>query len=161
MRLIPLTEGIGIDLDDSGLGEGVRADELVVGGVERDGNDTDFAGDALAAPGEVAGVEAQGAEFAVPAAGAHEMDPLGADAGVGRLATFLEGPVFSSEGDGWQCDRVMHTSSCDSMRAWHRRRCACDASHERYCDVVSCCVVELDRGGGRRLYPMVAVGEGH
>jgi hypothetical protein len=30
------------------------------------------------------------------------MDALGADAGVGRLTAFLEGPVFSSEGDGWQ-----------------------------------------------------------
>jgi hypothetical protein len=156
-----LTEGIGINLDHGGLGEGVRADEFVVGGVEGDGNDTDFAGDALTAPGEVAGVEAQGAEFAVAAAGADEMDTLGADTGVGRLATFLEGPVFSSECDGWQCDRVMHTSSCDSMRALHRRRCACDASHERYCDIVSHCVIEWNRGGGRRLYPMVAVGEGH
>ena len=89
------------------------------------------------------------------------MDTLGADTGVGRLATFLEGPVFSSECDGWQCDRVMHTSSCDSMRALRRRRCACDASHERYCGIVSYCVVEWKRGGGRRLYPMVAVGEGH
>ena len=58
MRLIPLAEGIGIDLDHGGLGEGVRADEFVVGRVEGDGNDTDFAGDALAAPGEVAGVDA-------------------------------------------------------------------------------------------------------
>jgi hypothetical protein len=65
------------------------------------------------------------------------MDAFGTDAGVGRLTTFLEGPVFSSEVMDGRCDRVMHTSSCDSMRAWHQRRCACDASHERYCDVVS------------------------
>ena len=97
MCLIPLTEGIGIDLDDGSLGEGVGADELVVRRVEGDGDDTDFACDALAAPGEVARVETQSAEFAVAAASAHEMDALAADTGVGRLTTFLEGPVFSSE----------------------------------------------------------------
>lgn len=97
VRLVPLAEGVGVDLDDGGLGEGVGAHELVVGGVEGDGDDTHFARDALAAPGEVAGVEAQRAELAVAAARAHEMDALGADARVGWLAPFLEGPVFSSE----------------------------------------------------------------
>lgn len=100
MCLIPLTEGVGIDLDHGSLGKSVRADEFVVGRVEGDGNDTDFAGDALAAPGEIAGIETQGAEFAVAATRADEMDTLGTDTGVGRLATFLEGSVFSSECDG-------------------------------------------------------------
>lgn len=47
------------------------------------------------------------------------------------------------------------------MRAWHRRRCACDGSHERYCACVSdlSCIVDVRFSCG--LYPMVAVGEGY
>jgi hypothetical protein len=91
-----LAERSGIDLDDGGLGEGVGADQLVVRRVESDGDDTDFAGDALAAPGEVAGVETEGAELAVATTSADEMDTLGSDTGVGRLATLLESSVFTS-----------------------------------------------------------------
>ena len=100
VRLIPLTERVGVDLHNSGLGQGVRADEFVVRRMEDDADDTDFAGDALAAPGEIAGVEAEGAELAVAAPGTHEMDALGADTGVGGLTALLEGPVFTSESDG-------------------------------------------------------------
>lgn len=91
--LVPLTERSSVDLDDGRLGEGVGSDQLVVGRVEGDGNHTDFAGDALAAPGEVAGVETQTAEFAVAATGADEVDTLGADTGVGGLAALLESSV--------------------------------------------------------------------
>ncbi len=56
-------------------------------------DDADLAGDAFAAPGEVAGFEAQGAVLGVAAAGADEMDSLAADAGVGWLTTFLKGSV--------------------------------------------------------------------
>jgi hypothetical protein len=94
--LVPLTEWGGIDLDDGGLGEGVGADQLVVRRVESDGDDTDFAGDALAAPGEVAGIETERAELAVAATGADEVDTLGSDTGVGRLATLLESSVLTS-----------------------------------------------------------------
>jgi len=48
--LEPGTEGCGIDLDNSGLGEGVGADELVVGGVVDDTDDTALLSDALGAP---------------------------------------------------------------------------------------------------------------
>lgn len=92
--LVPLTERSGIDLDDGGLGQGVGADQLVVGGMEGDSNDADLAGDALRAPGEVAGVETQGAELAVAAAGAHEMDALGADTGVGWLTAGFESALL-------------------------------------------------------------------
>ena len=94
MRLPKLTERVGIDLHDGRFGQGIRAHELVVGRVEDDADDAHFACHALAAPGEVAGVETQGAEFAVAAAGAHEMDAFAADTGVGRLTTFLEGSVL-------------------------------------------------------------------
>lgn len=89
--LVPLAEGSGIDLDNGSLGQGVGADKLVVGRVEGDGNDTGLAGDTLAAPGEVAGVDAEGTELAVATTGAHKMDTLGSDTGVGGLAALLEG----------------------------------------------------------------------
>lgn len=145
--LVPLPERRRVDLHHRGLGQGVCAHELVVGRMEGDDDDTHFARDALGAPREVAGVDAQAAELAVAAAGAHEMDALGADAGVGGLAALLESSGHNtSASDALLGDsRVMHTSSCDSMRAWHQWRCACDASHERYWQCVS---VSIARGVG-------------
>jgi hypothetical protein len=95
--LEPHTEGSGIDLDDGGLGEGVGADELVVGGVVDDTNDTGLLGDALGAPREVAGVETQSTELAVAATGADKMDTLSANTGIGGLATLLESPKAMSD----------------------------------------------------------------
>ena len=148
MCFIPLPEGRGIDLDDGRLGQGVRADEFIVRRMICHGDNTDFTGDAFGAPAVIAGVETEGAEFAVAAAGADEMDALGADTGPGGLATFLEssrGPMsekrgerkvssvlFCGSGKGVEAFRFMHTVSCDSMRAWHRWPSACDGSHERY-----------------------------
>ena len=94
MRLPPLPEGVSIDLHHGGFGQGVRADEFVIGRMEGDADDADFAGDALAAPGKVAAVEAEGAEFAVAAAGADEMDAFRADTRVRGLTPFLEGPAW-------------------------------------------------------------------
>ena len=91
--LVPLPEGSGIDLDDGGLGQGVCADQLVVGRVVGDGDDTALAGDALGAPGEVAGLETEATELAVAATGADKVDALRTDTGVGGLATLLEGSV--------------------------------------------------------------------
>lgn len=90
MGLVPLTERSGIDLDNGGLGQGVGTDELVVGRVVGDGNDTGLAGDTLRAPGEVARVETEGTELAVATTGADEMDTLGTDTGVGGLTALLE-----------------------------------------------------------------------
>lgn len=90
MRLVPLAEGCGVDLYDGGFGEGVRADEFVVRGMVGYGDDTHFPGYAFGAPGEVARVETEGTIFLVSAAGADEMDTLGADSCVGWLTAFLE-----------------------------------------------------------------------
>ena len=94
--LVPLAEGGGVDLDHGGAGQGVGADELVVGGVEGDTDDADLAGDTLAAPGEVAGFETETTELAVTTTGADKVDALGTDSGVGGLTALLEGSVCVS-----------------------------------------------------------------
>lgn len=92
--LVPLSERGGVDLDDGALGQSVGADQLVVGRVVGDGDDTGLAGGALGAPGEVARVETQGAVLVVAAAGADGVDALGANTGVGTLATSFESALL-------------------------------------------------------------------
>lgn len=94
VSLVPLTERSGINLDDGGLGQGVGADQLVVGRVVGDDDDTGLAGDALGGPGEVARVEAKGAVLGVATAGADGVDTLGADTGVGLLTASLESALL-------------------------------------------------------------------
>jgi hypothetical protein len=55
--LVPGAEWRGVDLNNSGTGEGVCANEFVVGRVVGYDDDSDLASDALAAPGEVAGLK--------------------------------------------------------------------------------------------------------
>lgn len=92
--LVPLTEGSGIDLDNGGLGQGVGADQLVVGRVVGDNDDTGLAGDALGGPREVTRVETEGTELLVTTAGADGVDALGADTGVGLLTARLENALL-------------------------------------------------------------------
>ncbi|KAI9158350.1 GTPase-activating protein GYP5 [Paramyrothecium foliicola] len=92
--LVPLTERGGVNLDDGALGQGVGADEFVVGRVVGDGDDTGLAGAALGGPGEVTGVETEGTELLVAAAGADGVNALGADTGVGTLATGFESALL-------------------------------------------------------------------
>jgi hypothetical protein len=77
-------------LHNGGFGEGVGADEFVVGGMEFYADDTDFAGYGFRTPGEVAGFETEAAVFGVAAACADEMDTLGSDSGLGWLTTLLK-----------------------------------------------------------------------
>ena len=90
MCLVPLSKRRGVDLYNGGFGESVGADKFVVRGMVGHGDDTHFPGYAFRAPGEVARVETEGTVFGVAAAGADEMDTLGADSGVGWLTAFLE-----------------------------------------------------------------------
>lgn len=94
MGFVPLTERSGIDLDDGGLGQSVGADQLVVGRVVGDDDDTGLAGAALRSPGEVARVETQGTVLVVAATGADGVDSLGADTGVGLLTAGLESALL-------------------------------------------------------------------
>ena len=70
MCFVPLSEWCCVDLDHGTLGQSVGTDEFVVGRMEGDADDTSLAGHSLAAPGEIAGVETKGTEFAVAATGA-------------------------------------------------------------------------------------------
>jgi hypothetical protein len=143
VSLIPLTEWSGIDLDDGGLGEGVGADQLVVGRMEGDGNDTDLAGNTLRSPGEVAGVEAEGTEFAVSTTGADEMDSLCANTGVGWLTAGFESALLSCKIireifsgwnvlKTWECLQIRASTTHGNGNALLRKQSACVWSHERY-----------------------------
>lgn len=56
--LVPLPEWRSVDLNHRTLGQSVCAHKFVVGRMEDDADDAGFPRDALAAPGEVARVEA-------------------------------------------------------------------------------------------------------
>lgn len=92
--LVPLTEGGGVHLDNGGLGKGVGTDELVVGRVVGDGNDTGLAGGALGGPREVTAVETQSTVLVVTATGTDGVDALSTDTGLRRLATSLESALL-------------------------------------------------------------------
>ena len=116
VRLVPLTEGGGIDLDDRALDKGVCTDKLVVRCVVNlqisqqikirrgyrlctyDTDQTSLARNMLRAPGKVARVQTEGTELLVATAGAHSADALRTELGVRSLATELELSLFA-EGD--------------------------------------------------------------
>lgn len=93
MCFIPLSEWGSVDLNDGGFGEGVGADQFVVGGMVGHDDHTDFTGDTLGSPGKVTGVETETAEFLVSTTAANDMDSLGSNTGVGWLTTLLERSV--------------------------------------------------------------------
>ena len=86
----PLSERSGVDLHDGRFGEGVRADEFIVGRMEGYGDDTGFSADAFRAPREIPRIEAEGAVFVISAAYADHVDAFRADTGVRWLATLFE-----------------------------------------------------------------------
>lgn len=92
--LVPLAERSGIDLDNGGLGEGVGSDQLVVGRMVGDDDNTDFTSNAFGSPGKVTGFETKSTELAVTTTGTDKMDSLGTDTGVGSLATGFESALL-------------------------------------------------------------------
>jgi len=93
--LVPLLEGVGIDENDGTLDESLGTDELVIGGVVGDVEDADLARADLGTPGEVAGVETEGAELEVATAAADGVDATLADLGHGGGAAHLELPLLA------------------------------------------------------------------
>ena len=104
MRLVPLTERCGVNLDNRGFGKRVRADEFVVGRMEGYADDADFARYAFGAPGKVARIDSEGTVFGVTPTGADEMDAFIANSGVGWLAALLKGSDFLSV---WFCSQIV------------------------------------------------------
>lgn len=127
--LVPLSERSGVDLNDSGFGKGVCPDKFVVRGVVGHDDHTDFAGDSLRTPGEVAGFEAQATEFLVSTAGTDDVNSLRANTGIGWLAALIERSIQIQ-------NRVV------------RKRFV---SPQEEADEVICTVVTKTKGSGVRL----------
>jgi hypothetical protein len=138
MCFVPLSEWCCVDLDHGTLGQSVGTDEFVVGRMEGDADDTSLAGDSFATPREIAGVETKGAELAVTATSANEMDALCPDTGVRGLTALLErsikkNPLSETRGFFLRCiSGYAHTASYGSVRALRLLRPACGGSRERY-----------------------------
>ena len=88
--LVPLTERGGVNLDDGGLDQGVGADQLVVGSVVDNSEETALLGDGLGSPAEAAVVKTQGTGLDVATAAADKADALGANPGHAGRATHFE-----------------------------------------------------------------------
>lgn len=93
---VPLGEGSGVDLDDAVLDEGVGTDQLVIGGIVDDVEDTGLAGGCLGGPVEVALLETQCAELVVTSTNSNASDPglIRDEFGVGDGSGLLEGSLL-------------------------------------------------------------------
>jgi len=91
----PLTEGSGIDHDDSVAHKSVGTDELVVGSVVNDIHDTSACGHCLSGPGEVAGLKTKSTVLDDTVAATNKVDDLLAETSHGRLAANLELPLLA------------------------------------------------------------------
>lgn len=89
VRLIVLFEGSGIDLDDAVFHESLSSDQLVVGGVVHDVDDTGLSGDGFGTPGEVSVVHSEGLVLHVSSSASDGVHSLGADFGDGGLTAHL------------------------------------------------------------------------
>ena len=90
MLKIPLSKGGGVDFDNAVLDESLSADELVVGSVVDDIDNSRFLGDGLRGPGEVTSVDAESAVLHVTTTAADEGYLLGAKLGHSCLSAHLE-----------------------------------------------------------------------
>jgi len=86
---VPLLEGLGIDLDDGVLDEGLGSDHLVGDGVVDDIHDTHLAGAVLGSPRVVTSVQSQSAELLVGTSASDDADLLVAELGHGGRAAHL------------------------------------------------------------------------
>jgi len=87
---IPLTEGSGIDLDDSTLDEGVRSYKLVVRCVVNNRDYPRLFGDMLRAPCKISPLETKGAKFSVSTTNTDGVYTFGAKFRVSGLTAKLE-----------------------------------------------------------------------
>jgi hypothetical protein len=83
VRLVPLPEGRGVDLDDRALDKGVGPDELVVRGVVLDAYDARLLRAVLGAPSKVARVEPERTVLEVATADTNSVNALSTNLGAG------------------------------------------------------------------------------
>lgn len=104
---VPLREGSGVNLNDAVLDEGVGSDQLVVGGVVDDIEDSGLAGDSFGGPVEVTFLKPEGSELEVSSSDSDTSDSGGVrdEFGVGDGSGLLEGSLLF-------VDR--HSASCKS-----------------------------------------------
>jgi hypothetical protein len=95
---VPLAERTGVDADNTVLHESLGTDELVVGGVVHDIQDTGLLGDGLRAPGESAGINAECAMLEVSSTSLDDGDLLGAEFSHGGGATHFEKTLLLVDG---------------------------------------------------------------
>ena len=91
---IPLTEGGGVDHDNSVLDEGLGADKLIVSGVVGAVKNTSLGSHGLGAPSKVAVVATQSASLDVATATAHVDALLGAKLGHSRDSAHFKLSLF-------------------------------------------------------------------
>lgn len=104
---IPLREGSSVDLNDAVLDEGVGSDQLVVGGVIDDVEDSGLAGDSFGGPVEVAFLESESSELEVSSSNSDTSDSSSVrdEFGVGDGSSLFEGSLLFVD---W------HSASCKS-----------------------------------------------
>jgi hypothetical protein len=90
VSLIPLAERSGIDLDNGTLDKSVGTDQLVVGGIVHNSQDTGLAGAVLGTPGEVTSIETESTVLLVATTNTDFVDTLGTKLSVGGLTAQLE-----------------------------------------------------------------------
>jgi hypothetical protein len=88
--LVPRFERVSINEDNSSLHQGLGTDQLVVGGIVDDIQDTNLASANFGTPREVTRVETEGTEFQVASASADGADALFSDFGHGRRSAQFE-----------------------------------------------------------------------
>lgn len=88
--LVPMSEGSGIDLNDRVLGQSLRADQLLVGGVVNSVQDSSLVSGVLSGPHEVAGIEPHSAEFHVSTTTSDGVNSLVTNLRVSSWSTELE-----------------------------------------------------------------------
>jgi len=95
VRLVPLTEGSSIDLDDRTLYKCVCPYKLVVRRIVHDTDNPGLAGDMLRCPRKVATLQTESPVLGVSTTSTDRVNPLGTKFGVGGLTAEFELSLFT------------------------------------------------------------------
>ena len=95
---VPLAEGSGVDLDDAVLDESLGTDELVVGGVVDNIDNSGLTADGFRAPGEGTMIGTEGAVLDVTTTATDERNSLSAKLGISWLTAHFELSFFLVHG---------------------------------------------------------------